>query len=181
MHRVIKDLRASCRYAGAPPFAAKRKTSKGAKGQGHRYEAALGKALGPEWQRGQWFTFVDAAGPGFCQPDFLRELSDCVVVLEAKLRWVPEAHTQLEQLYRPVVERCYRKPVVALAVCKVLVPECNGAIAQTLPSALAAAQRGASVVLHWSGKAPLALLPPARCAPQAPLPSHLIMSQPPSQ
>lgn len=154
-HRIVKGLRVACK-SGPPAFAnTRRPRGKGPKGQGLKYEKELGKALGPEWRPGAWFHFLDSDGAGYCQTDFLRELEDAVIVLEAKLSWVPEAHTQLELLYRPVVERVFGKPMIGLVVCKRLVPGCTGAIAQTLPSALTAARNCRNVVLHWTGKAPI--------------------------
>lgn len=160
-HRTIQGLIAASRCA-APGFAkgGGRGRGKGPKSRGLKYERELGSALGPDWQHGCWFHYFDARGSGYCQTDFLRELEDCVVVLEAKLSWVPEGHTQLEGLYRPVVERTFGKPMVGLVVCRRLVPGCKGAIAHTLPSALAAARSCRNVVLHWACKAPLQPGPP---------------------
>lgn len=153
-HRIVRGLRTACKSV-KPQFASGRRP-KGAKGRGIAYERTLASALGPDWTAGAWFHFLDAEGPGYCQTDFIRELADVVVVLEAKLSWVPEGRSQLELLYRPVCEYVYKKPMIGLVVCKRLVPECNGAIAHTLPSALEAARHGHNVVLHWIGSTPLA-------------------------
>lgn len=152
-HRVIRALEWA--RPVARPICIPKRRPRGAKGLGLRYERELGKALGPGWQAGQWFEFMDQNGHGYCQVDFLQRTSFGTAVLEAKLTWLPEAHLQLEQLYRPVVERCWGLPMVGVVVAKRLVPGTKAAIAQTLPSALEAARSCRAVVLHWSGKAAL--------------------------
>lgn len=124
----------------------------GAKAQGLAYERALAKAL-PQALHGQWFEFRDQAGPGWCQPDLVLDLGTTLVVLEAKLRWVPEARGQVEWLYLPVVSRALGKPAVGLVVCKVLVPGIpqGTRVRGDLTSAIRDAAAGLPTVLHWIG------------------------------
>lgn len=176
MHRIIKGL-LSVQMVSRPGFATTRRRPKGAKGLGLRYEKALGEALKGDqgFIHGQWFRFIDSNGVGHCQLDFYRLTSDAVIVLESKLTWVEEGHSQLELLYRPVVEAYWRRPMVGLVVARRLVPECTAAIAQTLPSAIVAARAGTRVVLHWAGKTPLIPRPlrsPSTRVPLSPLPAH---------
>lgn len=171
-HRVIRGLKWALPVS-RPDFQP-RYARKGAKGRGVAYEKALGKELGAEWTRGQWFEFLDDDGKGWCQVDFFHRTADATIVLESKLSWVPEAHTQLELLYRPVVEMAWKKPMIGLVVTRRLVPGCTGAIAHTLPSAIKAAASCRNVVLHWSGKGPLILRPHSaqpRGIPLTPLPA----------
>lgn len=157
------------RPAARPGFA--RGRARGVKRQGVLYERKLAAELGSAWNHGQWFEFEDAHGPGFCQVDFLRKLSDAVVVLEAKLTWLPEAHQQIGELYKPIVEACWGMPVVGVVVAKLLPSGCQAAIAHTLPSAIEAAQAVPRVVLHWSGKASLYPDPCLAAARRLPLSS----------
>lgn len=159
-HRIVRGI-VWARKSETPQFASNSRV-RGVRYKGIKYEKELGKALGSGWIHGQWFQFGDVAGTAFCQTDFLRELEDCVVVLEAKLSWVPEGHSQLELLYRPVIEAAFGKPMVGMQVCRRLVVGCSGAVAQTLPSALEAAKKARNVVLHWTGKGELSPQSPQR-------------------
>lgn len=152
-HRIIKDLqwaipcpRPKCIPRGRP---------RGSKKQGLLYEQKLAEELGGAWTHGAWYEFEDRHGHGYCQVDFVRRTADVTVVLEAKLTWLPEAHTQIEWLYKPILEACFHKPVVGVVIARRLVPGITAAIAHTLPSALEAARSCSKIVLHWSGKTSL--------------------------
>ena len=169
MPRVIKGL-LHARLLSSPPSFAKNSRIRGrAKKAGVQYEKAIQESLPGGWTRGQWIEFMDAAGHGYCQLDFHHCCLDGVVVLESKLSWVPEGHSQLELLYRPVVEMIWGKPMIGLVVAKRLTPECKAAIAQTLPSAINAAKSSRKVVLHWTGKSPLIPRPCSVSSPKIPL------------
>jgi hypothetical protein len=169
MHRIIKSpLITASLYPGVPQFARNART-RGVKRKGILYEVEIQKALPKGWKRGQWLIFQDSAGPGYCQLDFYFECADGIVVLESKLSWVPEGHSQLELLYRPVVEKIWGKPMIGLVITKRVTPECKGAIAQNLPSAISAARSVRNVVLHWTGKSSLVPVPRSTPLPQSPL------------
>lgn len=150
MHRTIRGLV----WAGEceePPHAAGRKRLKGPKAKGISYEREMGRALGAPAIHGQWFQFRDANGWGKCQTDFLIFGEKAVWVLESKYTWVSEGHSQINQLYRPVVEKTYGLPVIGVVICKVLTSETK--IYHKVVSDLADAYDG--VVLHWIGAGPL--------------------------
>jgi len=119
MHRQITGLlwAAECQ----PPAFAGKARPRGAKALGLQYERQLAAAF-PHGRAGQWFSFVDANGSGYCQPDLLLVLPEGPLVMECKLTWVPEAHSQLTQLYLPVVSMALGKPARGLVVCKHLTP-----------------------------------------------------------
>lgn len=154
-HRVVEGLRwAEARPEG--PWGAKGSRPRGAKALGVAYEKALARAL-PDAKRGQWWKFDDVNGGGWCQTDLLLEGASSVLVLEAKLSWVMQGHTQLELLYKPVLEMALGKPLLGVVVCKTLrsgMPH-SVSIVSDLPSALALARSGRRVVLHWIGNGPL--------------------------
>lgn len=102
--RVIRGLQWAerCERPSSIPVGRPR----GAKAVGIRYEKALGKALGPSWEHGQWFSFRDINGQGYCQTDFLLILPNLAIILECKYSWVKTAYEQIEFLYTPVVEHC---------------------------------------------------------------------------
>jgi hypothetical protein len=102
----------------------------------------------PYAQHGQWFEFRDRAGLGHCQPDLLIDRAKYVIVLEVKYTWTAEGHTQIDQLYRPVVERALGKPVIGIVVCKMLTPTVAFPVVSLLEDALVL---GGNVVLHWPG------------------------------
>lgn len=138
-----------------PGFAPSR--PRGAKGAGLRYERALGKALPKETHRGLWIKFEDRNGLGWAQPDFLLGFDGKIAILEAKYTWVPEGHSQIELLYRPLVERIWQTPIVGVVVCKVLTSAAGGAreIFSSLGEALAQGREEKSGTLHWIGTGPL--------------------------
>lgn len=153
-HRVIDGLKWAQLDEVGPGFG--RSRPRGRKAAGLRYERELAKAL-PSAKHGQWIRFADRHGLGFAQPDFLIELRDVVVVLETKYTWVAEGHSQIELLYRPLVETIWRKPVIGIVVAKVLTPDCRQlAVWRSLDEALNAGLGGErSGVWHWIGSGPL--------------------------
>ena len=100
---------------------------KGMKGKGIAYEKHVGRRL-KRWQEsnelygelhlGQWFSFWDDNGHGYCQPDILIVRSDLVFILECKLSYTNFAWEQLAKLYQPVVELTFERPAVLVQVCK---------------------------------------------------------------
>lgn len=170
-HRVIKGLK-WVTICGTPAFAAGKKRLRGAKARGIKYQDDVGKALGcnagSSWVAGQWFHFLDKNGLGYAQVDFMSIRSDAIVVMEAKLSWCPEAHTQLEQLYRPLIEMAFSRSMIGLVITRRVTPDCKGAVAQTLGSALQAAKSCRNIVLHWCCKAPLLPGPPKPRAASGP-------------
>lgn len=151
--------------------------ARGAKAHGLRYERALAKAL-PGALHGQWFEFADRNGRGWCQPDLIRNLGDALLVLEAKFTWVPDGQRQIDQLYRPVVERAWGLPVLGVVVCKVLAPGATDvAVTGDLAVATALARQHRPVVLHWLGSGPLTGMgttcPSAPALPTGPRPATI--------
>ncbi len=136
----------------APSHAGKGRP-RGAKAHGVRFERELAKAL-PVARHGQWFQFIDQNGHGWCQPDLLLEFAGCVVILEAKYTWTEAGHGQVEYLYKPIVSRAFGKPAFGLVVCRSLTSDMPEVIVQAhLGEALAWAQKGKRVALHWLGGA----------------------------
>lgn len=151
-HRVIRGLVWATKAERPPGFPLRR--PRGAKALGLRYEAALARAV-PGALHGQWWEFCDAAGKGFCQTDLVLEFEAFTLVLESKYTWTSVGHSQISQLYAPVLELALTKPVVGIVVCKVLTAGLppDARVFGELGSALVAARRTAApVVLHWLGK-----------------------------
>jgi hypothetical protein len=148
-HRKIEQLVwAAARDAG--PWGDVKRRLRGAKRLGIKYEDALANAL-PAARRGQWFEFLDRNGWGWCQTDLLLRVGDSLVVLEAKHTWTLAGHSQIELLYRPILEKCGTLPVLGIVVCKHLIPEMPVRVARTMDEALAIARRRQPVALHWIG------------------------------
>lgn len=158
MSRVVRGLYYAERLAQRPSFIPKGRP-RGAAAAGLRYEKAFGRAIGPLATRGCWFTFKDSGGDGWCEVDFLIEMTSCVAILECKYTWTPAAYAQTELLYRPVVELALKKPVLTVQVCKRLVPDASRAtrITGNLGNALILARSGALVTLHWLENTPVML------------------------
>ena len=126
---------------------------RGTKALGLRYERSLAKYL-PGATHGQWIEFADRNGPGFCQPDFLLNFRPrCMVVLECKLSWTFDAVEQLDNLYRPVVEKVFGLPAVGVVVTKNLVrfPPGYWKVCSTLGAAIEVAEEEKMSIWHWLG------------------------------
>ena len=66
---------------------------------------------------------MDQNGFGFAQPDFFIVRDKSVVLFEAKLTQTEDGYSQISSLYRPLLCRIYRLPVLGILVCKNLVEE----------------------------------------------------------
>lgn len=155
-HRVVDELRWVKRCSR--PSVIPRGRPRGAKALGLRYEKAIGKVLTPVFEQGSWFAYEDVNGKGYCQPDFIAKiaLGQAWLVIEAKYTWVAEGHAQIKELYRPVLEMLDGLPVFGFVICKRLVPECDGWIAENFEDAVRKAVSGhPRVVLHWIGEGKL--------------------------
>lgn len=147
MHRVISGLKWA-RGLEARPSVIPVGRPRGAKRHGVKYERDFAKALGPVAWHGKWFEFMDVNGHGWCQPDFVLRVGDSLIVLEAKYTWVPEGHSQIDQLYKPVLEGAFGLRVSGIVVCKNLTKEAPMAT-DSLADAVQQALLGRRVVLHW--------------------------------
>lgn len=158
MSRVVRGLYHAERLAKRPSFIPQGRP-RGAAAAGIRYEKAFGKALGSLATRGVWFGFKDSGGDGWCQVDYLIEMTTVVAILECKYTWTPAAYAQTELLYRPVVTEALKKPVLTVQVCKRLIPEASERtkITGNLGNALVIARSGALVTLHWLENTPVML------------------------
>lgn len=153
-HRHLQGLQwAFAREMG--PWDGKIRRPRGAKAAGLRYEKSVGEALGPTWTRGSWYEFRDARGRGWAQPDFWGYLSPhegipCRLVLECKYTWTLEAHTQLQDLYLPLITRAHHCRALGAVVCKVLTPVTpRQHVVGTLHAAEILARRGVLPIIHW--------------------------------
>lgn len=125
---------------------------RGTRAVGLRYERSLAKYL-PSASHGQWIEFEDRNGAGFCQPDFLLNFRPrCMVMLECKLSWTFDAVEQLDNLYRPVVEKVFGVPAVGVVVTKNLTNFPGyWKVCPTLGAAIEIAKQEQMSVWHWLG------------------------------
>lgn len=144
---------------------------RGFKALGARYEKAVGQQLGARAERGVWWEFADANGPGLCQTDFIITGQQLLAVLECKHTWTEEGWEQLQRLYLPVLQLATGMPTIGLLVCKNLVPWAASRPQQTLEAGIAEAKLGSRLAtVHWRGVAPLLRAPPPSQQPAAPPP-----------
>jgi len=132
-----------------------RPRGRGIRARGLAYQRALERQL-PNALHGPWYEFRDANGRGLCQPDLVARHGEGLVVLEAKLTNVHEALEQLQELYIPVLQRCYRMPVRGVIVVRhaTHIREAGLKLCTSLAEALAYDDGGIPAV-HWLGKGPL--------------------------
>ena len=126
---------------------------RGAKAKGVRYERSVVKYLkltGYLPRHGQWFSYHDANGPGWCQVDILLGSQGKLFALECKYTYVARAWDQLWKLYKPVVELATQRMLYGLVVCKNLTPEVPpNCIAPSIDDALWLAARSEPCVWHF--------------------------------
>ena len=112
--------------------------------RGLRYQHAVEDVLcvwaqqsGFRLESGPWLQFVNALGSAWrlCQPDVIVDPGGDapLIVFEIKVAFSPLAWSQLNLLYRPVVERATGRRVRLAAICKSFDPavaaNCGGQIA----------------------------------------------------
>lgn len=152
-HRKVRGLKWA-RELGERPAYIPVGRPRGVKALGTRYEKAFERELGPGWLRGRWFEYEDERGLGCCQVDFLGTYGR-LWLLETKFTWTLEGHSQLEDLYLPVVglARGIRPEAIGLVlVCKNLTRGTRsqvGRIVGDLDNALASYTARSRMVLQW--------------------------------
>lgn len=108
------------------------KASNDAAKQGLRYERRVRTQLLRHVANGHfdklehnpWFTFSDVFGDSSCCPDFLLWRPEGgIVIVDAKLTWVPHALSKIVELYMPVIATALRARVSPLVVVRNLTPE----------------------------------------------------------
>jgi len=122
---------------------------KGTKADGLRYEKLVAKEF-PYANHGQWYEFHDINGHGYCQPDIVFEDEGQIIVIECKLSNYFQAYTQLNSLYKPVLQEVYRLPVRTLVVMRSLRSDTPKKFVCT--SLREALQMNGTPVIHWLGK-----------------------------
>ncbi len=122
--RAVHDLKWASTLDTKPPFI-KEDKAKGKRRAGLVYERKVAnylEALYPERVRhGQWFTFEDKRGKGWCQTDILvmPEDTEPLVIVEVKLTYKPGAKHKLKSFYQPVVRNVWPVPrIIRVQVCK---------------------------------------------------------------
>ena len=114
--RVIKNL-TMVNTTTSPPFAGKR--AKGSRAKGYAFERRAMRVLSkriPDIVQGQWFKYEDVNGHGFAQPDMYVVRDDAVFLFELKTKENDRAWLQLYNLYKPILEFYFKKPVYVLQI-----------------------------------------------------------------
>lgn len=94
--------------------------------------------------------YEDAIGHGRAEPEAFVDLGQYVVVAEAKLTGSQYGHAQLAGLYVPLLAHIFRKPVLAIQVCKAVYPETPGPFL-TDPTHILTANVPVAT-WHWPGR-----------------------------
>lgn len=73
----------------------------------------------------QWFCFRDARGIGYAQTDIFMVFDTHVLLVECKLSQNTFAFPQMGNLYVPLLQHIYTRPVIGVQACKNLhfIPE----------------------------------------------------------
>jgi len=65
-----------------------------------------------------WLMFEDSKGNGFAQPDHFILQPEQIVLFECKLSQNSVAWTQMDLLYKPLLEHLFKRPVLGIQVFK---------------------------------------------------------------
>ena len=110
---IIRGLRWAKALDEQPNFITSPKV-RGIRRAGLIYENRIANYLqaiyGKDVIHGQWYSFEDRRGLGWCQPDIIILPSrnrKYILVIECKLKATKKAWIQLNYLYRPIMERLY--------------------------------------------------------------------------
>lgn len=157
-HRVVEDLRAAWLCDKPPSIPTSR--PRGVKRTGITYEKNFGKALQLAFKfdkvlAGQWFHFSDANGFGYCQTDWLVICPLEVLIFECKLTDTEKGRSQINRLYRPVVEQVFKLPARGIVVTRHLTKETELALVCDQMKDARAFNFGVVPTLHWRERAPL--------------------------
>ena len=151
-HRKVVGLR-EAQLCARPEWLPKQRL-RGSQAQGLRYERQVARAL-PQARYGQWFSYTDANGTGYCSPDLILPAGPWLCVLEVKLTDTPRAIWQLKELYFPVLEKVFNRPIRGAVVARNLWRRTEqGLVVETLAQALAMPAESIPVI-HWLGHTPL--------------------------
>lgn len=133
-HRIIQNLMSASLCKNPPSLIASKKKLKGSAARGLAFQRKVGKRLKQLialeelfgiLKDGEWYEFIDQEGIGFCQPDFELHYPDHIVCIECKLTQTPNAHLQVAELYKPVLQRVYQKKVFAIQATPMLIYKPN--------------------------------------------------------
>lgn len=157
-HRVVEDLRAA--WLCDKPAVIPASRPHGTKKLGQTYEKNFGKALALAFKfdkvlSGQWFHFSDANGFGYCQTDWLVICPLEVLIFECKLTDTEKGRSQINRLYRPVVEQVFKLPVRGIVVTRHLTKETELALVCDQMKVAREFNPGVVPTLHWRERAPL--------------------------
>jgi hypothetical protein len=129
------------------------------KALGIQYEKRAAAAIVSRWSNavpGQWVEYVDDGGHGYAQFDVLVVAPEVVLVFECKLSETGQGRRQIEDLYKPLLEHIFERPIRGIVVARHLTRETRPeAVVGTLGSAFALAAGGVPT-LHWLGRGALA-------------------------
>ena len=154
MARHVAGLTYANRLPARPTSIPLSRPRNGSKRYGLKFEQSVARRTGG--QHGIWFSFLDANGPGYCQPDVLLGIDGEIIVLECKLTDVAEARKQLAYLYLPVVGRALGKPCRGIVVVRHLTRETTLAnVVTSMGQALKQASATYYPTLHWIGRGPI--------------------------
>lgn len=99
----------------------------GSRAKGKRFEKRVGRELKRILGNraadlllmpARWIWFEDEGGPGWAQPDFFIVLPDSIALLECKLTQRASAWNQMADLYVPLLDWIFDRPVRQFQVCQ---------------------------------------------------------------
>jgi len=99
---------------------------------------------------GRWIEYSDTGKRHFAQPDFFRVDPTRVTVFEVKLTQCPAGELQISQLYRPLLECIYQRPVIGVLVCRTLWYKPQALILN--PEDALRIESDGVLTLHWLGR-----------------------------
>lgn len=92
--------------------------------------------------------FWDSHGDGLAEPEAWLEFDTRVVLFECKLTARPEWWPQVEDFYKPLIERLLDKPVDCCIIARNLTPTTEGELHPTVEHFIASQSRRG--IVHWT-------------------------------
>jgi len=100
----------------------------------------------------QWMRFEDSNGIGYAQTDSYLVLNSRVICFECKLTETLAGYSQLEKLYKPLLQAIYERPIVLVLTCKNLSRlDLRRTEANSLREALLAPATKGVITFQWLG------------------------------
>ena len=152
MPRKIEGLYFVSRLSERPRNIPKPSRLTGSRAAGIAYEKKVIRTLKRRFPTAdlkyhEWLQFADKNGGGYAEPEAYIVLKEFVFLLECKRTGGLAGKLQVTELYAPLLERVYERPVRSLLICKYVTESTPGPFVQSVEEFLMGSMPFAT--WHW--------------------------------